>query len=136
MSYQYPVYRPRLTGRERELVLECIDSTWISSKGKFIGEFESKFADFIGAEHALSVSNGTVALHVALEALGIGPGDEVIVPTLTYIASVNAILYTGATPVFVDSEQEYWQLSVDDVRAKITERTKAIMYSLGDWSER
>jgi perosamine synthetase len=127
LSYQYPVYRPRLTGRERELVLECIDSTWISSKGKFIGEFESKFADFIGAEHALSVSNGTVALHVALEALGIGPGDEVIVPTLTYIASVNAILYTGATPVFVDSEQEYWQLSVDDVRAKITERTKAIM---------
>lgn len=77
--------------------------------------------------HAASVCNGTVAVHLALAALGIGPGDEVIVPTLTYVASVNAIVYTGATPVFVDSLRDTWQLDVEDVRRKITSRTRAIM---------
>ncbi len=76
MSIKYPVYRPRFTGKEREFVLDCIDSTWISSKGKYIGEFERKFAAFLGQPHALSVSNGTVALPVALEALGIGPVNK------------------------------------------------------------
>lgn len=127
MSYTYPVYKPHLTDEERRLVLDCIDSTWISSKGPYIGEFEEKFADFVGAKHALSVSNGTVALHVALEALGIGQGDEVIVPTLTYVASANAVRYTGATVVFADSEEDYWQLDPDEVERRITDRTKAIM---------
>lgn len=127
MNFRYPVYRPHFTGREKELVLDCIESTWISSKGKRINEFESRFASWLGVNHALSVSNGTVALHVALEALGIGPGDEVLVPTLTYIASVNAISYTGAKPVFVDSEPEYWQISPQDAERKISARTKAIM---------
>ena len=79
---KYPVYIPRLTDRERELVIECVDSTWISSKGKFISRFENLFANYLGVRHAAAVSNGTVALHVALEALGIGPGDEVLVPSL------------------------------------------------------
>ena len=122
-----PVYQPYLCGREKDYVIECLDSTWISSKGEFIERFERSFADYISAEHTTSVSNGTVAIHLALEALGIGPGDEVIVPTLTYVASVNTILQTGATPVFVDSLEQSWQIDPQDVRRKITPRTKAIM---------
>ena len=122
-----PVYQPHFTGREKEYVNQCLDSTWISSKGEFIGRFEHAFADYIGAAQATSVCNGTVAIHLALEALGIGPGDEVIVPTLTYIASVNTIIQTGATPVFVDSLEATWQIDPEDVRRKITEKTKAVM---------
>lgn len=122
-----PVYQPDLSGREREYVLECLDSTWISSKGRFIQEFESGFAGFVGAPHAVSVCNGTVALHLALLALGIGPGDEVIVPSLTYIASVNAIRYVGATPVFCESLPDTWQMDPADVERRITPRTRAVM---------
>lgn len=122
-----PVYQPYFTGREKEYVNQCIDSTWISSKGEFITKFESGFAAYVGAERATSVCNGTVALHLALVALGLGPGDEVIVPTLTYIASVNTIAQTGATPVFVDSLAATWQVDPEDVRRKITSRTKAVM---------
>jgi perosamine synthetase len=125
--YKIPVYRPSLAGNEKKYVNECLDSTWISSKGKFVNEFEENFAQYIGIKHATSVSNGTVAIHLALVALGIGEGDEVIVPTLTYIASVNAISYTNATPVFVDSLQDSWQIDYNDVRKKITKKTKAIM---------
>src|SRR5215216_596981 len=100
--FRYPVYQPDLGGNERKYVLECLDSTWISSKGKFIKQFESEFCSFIDVPYGCSVANGTVALHVALLALGIGEGDEVIVPSFTYIASVNAIRYASATPVFAD----------------------------------
>jgi len=122
-----PVYQPYFTGREKEYVNQCLDSTWISSKGEFITKFENRFAEYIGVQNATSVCNGTVAIHLALEALGIGLGDEVIVPTLTYIASVNTIIQTGAIPVFVDSLDSTWQIDPDDVRRKITPRTKAIM---------
>ena len=125
--HRIPVYQPDLTGKEREYVLECLESTWISSKGRFIGEFETGFAGFIAAPHAACVSNGTVALHLALLALDIGPGDEVIVPTLTYIASVNAIRYVGATPVFCDSHPDTWQMDPADVERRITSRTRAVM---------
>jgi perosamine synthetase len=126
-NIRIPVYAPTLGGNEKKYVNECLDSTWISSKGRFVSEFEQKFASYVGVSNATSVSNGTVALHLALVALGIGHGDEVIVPTLTYIASVNAIAYTGATPVFVDSLQSSWQLDPADVRKKITDKTKAVM---------
>jgi perosamine synthetase len=127
MEIKYPVYQPSLTGNEKKYVLECLDSTWISSKGKFINQFEKSFADYIGVTHATSVCNGTVALHLAMLALGIGPEDEVIVPTLTYIASVNSIVYTGAIPVFVDSLEETWQMDPADVIQKITPKTKAVL---------
>lgn len=126
-NLRIPIYQPDLSGNEKKYVNECLDTSWISSRGRFVNEFEQKFAEFVGIEHAASVSNGTVALHLALLALGIGPGDEVIVPTLTYIASVNAIAYTGATPVFVDSVRSTWQIDPEDVRRHITPRTKAIM---------
>jgi perosamine synthetase len=127
MEIVIPVYQPSLNGNEKKYVNECLDSTWISSKGKFINQFEREFANYINTSYATTVSNGTVAIHLALLALGISEGDEVIVPTLTYIASVNAIAYTGATPVFVDSLMETWQMDPDDIRKKITARTKAIM---------
>lgn len=126
-TIKIPVYQPTLSGNEKKYVNDCLDSTWISSKGKYIEAFENSFAKFIGVQHAAAVSNGTVAIHLALIALGIGPGDEVIVPSLTYIASVNPIVYTGATPVFVDSLQSSWQINPDDVRKKITSKTRAIM---------
>ena len=127
MKYKYPVYKPHFTGKEKDLVLECIDSTWISSKGKFINQFEKRFTSFLGTQYAVAVSNGTVALHLALTALGIGPGDEVLVPTLTYIASANAVSYTGAEVVFVDCEPDYWQIDVKAAEKKINNKTKAIM---------
>lgn len=122
-----PVYRPDLTGNESRYVADCIASSWISSKGEYIPQFERAFARRVGAADATSVCNGTVALHLAMLALGIGAGDEVIVPTLTYIASVNAVTYTGAVPVFADALPDTWQIDPDDVRRRITPRTKAIM---------
>jgi perosamine synthetase len=122
-----PVYRPDLSGNEARYVADCIESTWISSKGSYIGQFETRFGQRVGVAEATSVCNGTVALHLAMLALGIGAGDEVIVPTLTYIASVNAVTYTGAVPVFADALPDTWQVDPEDVRRRITPRTKAIM---------
>ena len=127
MVKRIPVYEPVLGPEVRSNVLECIDTNWISSRGTFIERFEAQFAQRTGVPHAASVCNGTVALHLALLALDIGPGDEVIVPTFTYIASVNAIRYVGAVPVFVDSLPDSWQLDPQDVERKITARTRAIM---------
>jgi perosamine synthetase len=123
----YPLYRPCFSGKERQLVNECLDSTWISSRGEFIGKFEQQFADYIGVRHATTVCNGTVALHLAMLAIGIGPGDEVIVPTLTYVASVNTIVHTGATPVFVDCVESTWQVDPSAIERAVTPRTKAVM---------
>jgi perosamine synthetase len=122
-----PVYRPHFSGREREYVLDCLDTGWISSLGSYIGKFEKACSDFIEVPFVAGVSNGTVALHLALAALNIGPGDEVIVPTLTYVASVNAIMYMGARPVFCECDATTWQLNPADVERRITRRTKAIM---------
>lgn len=125
--YQIPVYQPFLSGNEKKYVNECLDSNWISSKGKYISLFEKAFAEYVNIRYATGVCNGTVALHLAMLALGISFGDEVIVPTLTYIASVNTIVYAGATPVFVDSIADTWQMNHQEVRKRITERTKAIL---------
>lgn len=127
MSYIYPVYKPNLTGNEQKYVLDCLNSTWISSKGKYINAFENSFVQKIDAKYAVAVCNGTVAIHLALVALGITDEDEVIVPTLTYIASVNAIAYTGAKPIFVESLNDSWQMDTEDVKRKITPKTKAIL---------
>jgi len=127
MAYKYPVYNPYLKGNEKKYVDECLDSTWISSKGKYINIFEKQFANFIGVNHATAVCNGTVALHLALLTLGIKAGDEIIVPSFTYVASVNAIAYLGAVPVFVDCLPKSWQMDTDNIKRKITSKTKAIL---------
>lgn len=122
-----PVYRPFIGITEQEYVADAVASTWVSSRGEYLERFEAGFASFVDARHGVATCNGTVSIHLVLAAMGLGPGDEVIVPTFTYVASVNAITYTGATPVFVDSSPEYWNLDPEQVEAKITSRTKAIM---------
>lgn len=123
----YPVSRPVLRGKELDYVAEAIRSGWISSLGEFVGRFEREFAQFCGVEHAITVSNGTTALHLALHALGIGEGDEVIVPDLSFVASANTVLLTGATPVFCDVEEASLCIDPAQVERLITPRTRAIM---------
>jgi perosamine synthetase len=122
-----PVCEPTLGGNEAKYVLDCVESNWISSAGKYISRFEQSFASLCGASYGVACANGTVALHLALAALGIGPGDEVIVPTFTMIATINAVTYTGATPVLVDSEPATWNMDMNQVADKITSRTRAVM---------
>jgi perosamine synthetase len=121
------VARPNLTHREFRAVLGAFLSTWISSKGPHIEKFEDEFRTFIGASQGIAVSNGTVALHLALVALDVGPGDEVIVPDLTFAATINAVLYCGAVPVIVDVDRETWCLTLEQVERACTSRTKAII---------
>ena len=122
-----PLYRPSLKGNEKRYVLECLETSWVSGRGSFVVEFERQFAAEIGGGHALATCNGTAALHLAVAALGIGPGDEVVVPTLTFIASVNAVAYAGATPVFADCLRDTWQIDPEDVKRRVTPRTKALV---------
>jgi perosamine synthetase len=122
-----PVYEPWIGRREEEYVMDAVRSGWISSLGKYVTRFEEEFSQFCGAAHGVSTSNGTTALHLALHALGIGAGDEVIVPALSFVASANAVAYTGAKPVFVDVDPNTWTLDVDEVESAISGRTRAIM---------
>ncbi len=122
-----PVCEPTLGGQEAEYVLDCLQSNWISSAGKYIPTFEEKFAAEAGCRHGVACANGTVALHLALAALGLKPGDEVILPTFTMIATINAVTYTGATPVLIDSEPHTWNMDINQLTDKITPKTKAII---------
>ncbi len=122
-----PVNEPVITAAAKKYVLDALDTGWVSSAGPYIGKFEKAFAEYLDVKHAVAVTSGTAALHVALVSLGIGKGDEVIVPDFTMIASVFAILYTGATPVFVDAEPDTYNINVGLIEAKITKKTKAIM---------
>ncbi len=122
-----PVYEPTLGDLEQQYVADCMRSGWISSLGEYVTRFQSEFAAYCGTKHGIATSNGTTALHLALAALGIGPGDEVILPSLTFIASANAVSYTGARAVLADSETRTWGLDPASVEAKITSRTRAIM---------
>lgn len=101
---------PHMSGRERDYVQQAFDSNWVAPLGPNVDAFEREFADFVGARYAVALSSGTAALHLALLVAGVGPGDEIMVSTFTFAASVNPILYTGATPVFVDSERESWNM--------------------------
>lgn len=122
-----PVCEPTLLGNESNYVLDCLKTNWISSKGKYIEKFESEFSKFCGVKFGITCSSGTAALHLALSALGIGKGDEVIVPTFTMIATCNSVIYCGAKPVLVDVNKKYWCIDVTKIGEKITKRTKAIM---------
>ncbi len=121
------VCEPLLDGNEAKYLQACIAENWISSSGPFVGRFELAFANAVGASTGVATSSGTTALHLAVAALGIGPGDEVVVPAFTMIASANAVTYTGATPIFVDSESEHWNLSPTAFEAAITSRTRAVI---------
>jgi len=122
-----PVCSAVFDGNEASYLKECIDTGWVSSSGPFVSRFESAFAAHVGTTHAVTASSGTAALHLALLSLGISPGDEVIVPSLTMIASGNAILYTGATPVIVDVEPETGNIDPSRLEESITPRTRAVV---------
>ena len=115
MERKISVAMPNLCGNEKNYVDDCIESTWISSGGKYIEKFEEAFASFCGSKYAMSCSNGTVAIHLALIALGVKAGDEIIMPDLTYIATANAVKYCGAVPVFVDINEETWNIDAEKV---------------------
>jgi len=122
-----PIAEPLLGEEELNNVVEAVKSGWISSKGEFILKFEEGFAKYCGVEYGVATSNGTAALHLALTALGIGEGDEVVVPTLTFIATANVVRYTGAKPVFVDSHPDYWGIDPQKIQQVITPKTRAII---------
>src|SRR5437868_12047848 len=124
---KYMIAAPELSETEIAYVNECLRTNWISSKGRFIEEFETSVAHFLGRKHAVATCNGTIALHLALLGLGVGPGDEVIVPSLTYVATANAVTYCGATPVFADSDPETWCLCPASVARLFSPRTKGII---------
>ncbi|HPN29382.1 MAG TPA: DegT/DnrJ/EryC1/StrS family aminotransferase [bacterium] len=127
MKNKISVATPVFLGNEKKYLMDCLESGWISSLGSYIDKFEETFAKYIGTKYAVAVSNGTVAIHLLLKALNISEGDEVIIPDLTFIATANSVSYTGATPVFVDSECNSWNISPDNIIKKITKKTKAVI---------
>ena len=122
-----PVYEPFLSDKVRRYVLDCVESGWISSLGKYVPRFEAEFSRFCGVPYGIATSNGTTALHLALAVLGIKPGDEVIVPALTFVATANAVRYTGASVVLADVDPVTWTLDPESARRRITPRTRAII---------
>ncbi|MBK0382077.1 aminotransferase class V-fold PLP-dependent enzyme [Pedobacter sp. SD-b] len=122
-----PIMQPQLSGNELAYVSDCITSGWISSQGSYVKRFEEAFTKYCQMPYALAVSNGTTSLHLALVSLGIGAGDEVIIPDFTFAATINAILYTGAVPVIVDVDLTSWTIDPICIKKAITPKTKAIM---------
>jgi perosamine synthetase len=122
-----PIARPYLQGNELKYLTECVTENWISSSGKFIEDFEAQFASFCESKYAVAVSNGTVALHLSLVVMGIGVGDEVLVPSLSFVATANAVRYTGAKPIFIDSEEDTLNINPYKLEESITKNTKAII---------
>jgi perosamine synthetase len=122
-----PVNEPFLGDKELEYVTECIRSGWISSEGRFISEFEERWAGYCGMKHGVAVSNGTVALQAAVACLDLQPEDEVIMPAFTIISCAQAVIYNGGVPVLVDAEPRTWCMDVSEIEARITPRTRAIM---------
>ena len=122
-----PVNEPLLNGNEKKYLCECIDTGWISSEGPFVKKFEEKMSAAVGRKYGIAVSNGTAALEVAMQAIGITAGDEVIMPTFTIISCAMAVTKLGAKPVLVDSNISTWNMNVEEIENKITSKTKAIL---------
>ncbi len=121
------VCEPDLKDKELDNVIECVKSGWVSSQGKYVTDLEQRFAEYCGSQYAVSVTNGTHALHLPLAAIDIQPGDEVIIPTFTMIATANAVRYLGGIPVFVDARPDTWCIDETQIEAAITAKTKAII---------
>ena len=121
-----PLSVPEIRGNEWEYLKECLDTSWVSSAGHFVDKFESLVADYVGAHHAVATNSGTAAIHIALKIAGVQPNDEVLVSTLTFIAPANAIRYVGAWPVFIDSDNDYWQMDPNKLEDFIENNGKVI----------
>lgn len=127
MKHRIPIAEPDMGEEELEKVIEAVKSGWVSSKGPFIEIFEKSFSRYIRVKHGVATSNGTTALHLALAALGIGRGDKVLIPSLTFVAVANAVTYTGAEPIFIDSHPEYWCMNPSKIMKETDGQTKAII---------
>jgi perosamine synthetase len=127
MSKQIQLDAPNLGDLEKEYLLKALDSGYVSTAGAFVPEFENRFAAYLNVSSSVAVQSGTAALHIALYELGIKPGDEVIVPAITFVATVNPVTYVGATPVFVDIDPDTWNMDPTEIEKAITPRTKAII---------
>lgn len=127
MNKKIPAASPYIDEADIKIIYDIIKSGWISSKGEYVKTFERNFSKYIGTKYACAVSNGTVALHLALKALKIGHGDEVLVPDLTFVSPASMVILSGAAPIFVDVNPKYWCIDPEDIRKKITSRTKAII---------
>ncbi|MBR0090496.1 MAG: DegT/DnrJ/EryC1/StrS family aminotransferase, partial [Lachnospiraceae bacterium] len=121
------VAEPVFNGNEKKYLDECIETGWISANGRFVTDFQDRFAEYIGSKYAIACANGTVTLQLIINAMNLGEGDEVIMPSLTYVATANAVVNSGATPVFVDSDPDTWNVSPEAIEGAITHRTRAIM---------
>ena len=122
-----PISKPHLEKDEKNNVLKCLNSGWISSAGKYVQEFEKSFVNYLGKGFGVAVSNGTVAIELALRTFKIGYGDEVIIPNFTYAATINAVINSGAKPVLVDIEKSTWTIDINEIKKKISKKTKAII---------
>jgi len=127
MKKVIPIFQPSIVGNEKKYLMECADTGWFSALGPFVKEFEEKLSNYIGAKYGIATSNCTVALHLALKALDIGSGDDVICPALTFISPIHMVKLSGANPVLVDIEEETWNLDPLKIRQSITKNTKAII---------
>ena len=127
MSKEIFLDAPSIGELEKKYINEALETGYVSTAGPFVGEFEGNFASYIGIEKAVSTQSGTAAIHMALHELGIGADDEVIVPALTFVATVNPVVYVGAEPVFVDVEKDTWNIDPEKIEAAITDKTKAII---------
>ena len=121
-----PFFVPNITNADKTVVVNALSNSLLTD-GPQLRKFEKKFAKFVGTKYAIGVSNGTAALHLALSSLGLKKGDEVIVPDITFVATANAVLLTGATPVLVDVNNEDMNISIDSIKKSITSKTKAIL---------
>ncbi len=131
-----PVNEPIFFGNEKKYLNECIDSGWISSDGPFVGLFEKKLANYFNRKYAIAVSNGTVAVDLAIESLGLKTGDEIILPSFTIISCIGSILRNGLVPIFVDQEKDTWNMNVSTIEKKISKKTKSHNDSSYLWSTR
>lgn len=122
-----PVYKPELNGHELKYITDCIKTGWVSSIGSYVTKFEKRFAGYCDVRYAGSTCNGTASLHLALVALGVGKGDEVIIPSLTFVATASSVAYTGARPVFSDVDEKTWCINAEGIAKRITKKTKAII---------
>lgn len=125
--HKIPIYKPYLEGNEKKYLLDCITNNWISSAGNFVLDFEKEFSKIHASKNSLAVTSGTTALHLALASFGVGKGDEVIVPNITFAAVINAVLYTGAKPIIVDVNRSKWTIDCDEIKKNISKKTKAII---------
>ena len=127
VNYKIPVSSPMIGDDDKKAVIECLESNWISGVGEFVDRFETAFAKYVDCKYGVATNSGTTSLHLALASLGLKRGDEIIMPTFTMIASINAAEYLGLNSILVDADPKIWTMDIDTIKSRITDKTRAIM---------